>query len=183
MLPRNTATPGGSPPTPFYRFATGHAGGVTFDEPVGNSILHSGQVQVTRRFRNNFSGSLSYTLSKSIDDSSTLGGTEVQNPYDILAERALSNNDHRHTFQANYTWQSPVDGRNGLLANHGPLTKALKDWTFSGTIQAQTGRPFTAQVLGNLSDIGGTGTIGSGRAGGTGLPRTARSGYFNVAGL
>jgi hypothetical protein len=36
-------------------------------------------------------------------------------------------------------------------------------------------------VLGNQSDIAGTGTIGSGRAQATGLPVNSGSGFFNLA--
>src|SRR5262249_25075642 len=41
--------------------------------------------------------------------------------------------------------------------------------------------PLTARVLGNVSDSGGTGSVGSGRADATGLPLYLGSGYFNPA--
>ncbi|MBV9744178.1 MAG: TonB-dependent receptor, partial [Acidobacteriia bacterium] len=40
----------------------------------GNSIRHSGQVQLRRRLHNGFTASLQYTFAKSIDDVSSLGG-------------------------------------------------------------------------------------------------------------
>jgi hypothetical protein len=126
---------------------------------------------------------LQYTFAKSIDDSSTFGGagnTVAQNNLNLAAERGLSSFDRRHALTGNYTWQSPVGVRNGLLQNKPVLEKALKDWTISGNVTAQTGTPLTARVLGNLSDSGGTGSIGSGRAESTGLPIDAGSGYFNL---
>ena len=79
----------------------------------------------------------------------------------------------------NYVIQSPV-GSNGVLANKKFLEDSLKDWTISGSVTLQTGTPLTARVLGNQSDIAGTGTIGSGRAQATGLPVDSGSGFFNL---
>ena len=175
--------PPGSPLTAEQRLQIGDATGFTYDSPDGNSIYHAGQLRLTRRFRAGFSMNLQYTYAKSIDDSSTLGGagnTVAQNDQDISAERGLSSFDRRHAFTGNYVWTSPVGVRNGLLASHAWAEKALKDWTISGSATIQTGTPLTARVRGNLSDTGGTGAIGSGRAQATGLPVEAGSGYFNL---
>src|SRR4030095_14460970 len=84
-------------------------------------------------------------------------------------ERGLSSFDRRHVVSSSFSYASPVGGKNGILANHKFLEKALKDWNLSSQITAQTGSPFTARVLGNVSDAGGTGSIGSGRANATGF--------------
>ena len=141
-------------------------------------------LRVNRRLRNNISANLQYTFSKSIDDSSTFGGagnTVAQNANDLSAERGLSSFDRRHVLTLNYQFNSPVGGRNGLFQNKAILEKALKDWTLSGAVTAETGTPLTARVLGNISDTGGTGSLGSGRADATGLPIDSGSGYFNLA--
>ena len=103
----------------------------------------------------------------------------AQNFYDISAERSLSSFDRRHVFTATAVIQSPV-GSNGVLANQKILENALKDWTVSTSITLESGIPLTARVLGNQSDIAGTGTIGSGRAEATGLPVDSGSGFFNL---
>ncbi len=147
---------------------------LSFTEPVGDSILHRGVFQVTRRMRANLSFGLTYTLVKSIDDT---GGT-VLNPFDIAAERALSSGVSKNTVAFTWTFQSPVDGRKGFLANKGFLTKSLKDWTFQGPIQWRSGTPFTATVQG---DVAGIGNATNQRAEATGLPANSGSGYFNTA--
>ena len=58
---------------------------------------------------------------------------------------------------------------------------ALKDWQLTGTTQVASGRPLTATVLGNVSNLGGAGVAGTVRADATGLPVDAGSGYFNPA--
>ncbi len=176
--------PPGSPLTAEQRRQIGDATGFTFDNSDGNSIMHSGQLRVTRRLRNNVSVNLQYVYSKSIDDSSTFGGagnTVAQNDQNLSAERGLSSFDHRHSLTMNYQLNSPVGGRNGMFQNSPALQKALKDWTLSGAVTAQTGSPLTARVLGAASDTGGTGSIGSGRADATGLPVDSGTGYFNAA--
>jgi hypothetical protein len=176
--------PPGSPLTSQERLSIGNATGFTYDAPVGNSIYNAFQARLNRRFRRGFSGTIQYTFSKAIDDSSTLGGagnTVAQNFYDISAERGLSSFDRRHVLTATYIWQSPIGGTGAFLANRGWITTALKDWTITGSGTFETGTPLTARVLGNLSDTAGTGNVGSGRAQATGLPVEDGSGFFNLA--
>jgi hypothetical protein len=167
----NRAAPG-SPLTSEERRLIGNAVGFAFDSSDGDSIYHAGQLRVTRRFRRGLSASALYTYSKSIDNASTLGGgaaVVAQNDRDLRAERGLSSFDRRHTLSLNYLYSPNV--RNHWLA----------DWTISGGLTAQSGIPFTARVLGNQSNSGGTGAVGSGRADSTGLPVDEGSGYFNLA--
>jgi hypothetical protein len=130
------------------------------------------QFRLIRRFRRGISLNATYTFSKSIDNSSTFGGvgnTVAQNAYDISAERGLSSFDQRHALNLNYVFTAPK-------SNH----SLLSDWTLSGGITATSGTPFTARVLGNQSNIGGTGIVGAGRAEATGLPVENGAGFFNV---
>jgi hypothetical protein len=69
----------------------------------------------------------------------------------------------------NWVLESPV-GKGAFLPDTGMAGRLLKDWALSGGITAQSGSPFTARVLGNQSNSGGTGSVGSGRADATGLP-------------
>jgi hypothetical protein len=175
--------PPGAILTAAQRQLISNATGFIYDTPVGNSIYHALQTRLTRRFRRNVSFNLQYTFAKAIDDSSTLGGvgnTVAQNFNDLSAERGLSSFDRRQVFTATSVIQSPV-GSNGVLANSKFFETALKDWTLSTSMTLETGTPLTARVLGNQSDIAGTGTIGSGRANATGLPIESSTGFFNLA--
>lgn len=148
------------------------ATGFTYESSNANSTYECLQVRVIRRFRRGISVNSTYTFSKSIDNSSTFGGvgnTVAQNAYNISAERGLSSFDQRHTLNLNYVFTAPK-------AKH-PI---LSDWTLSGGLTATSGTPFTARVLGNQSNIGGSGSVGSGRAEATGLPIVTGSGYFNL---
>ncbi|MDQ6677270.1 MAG: TonB-dependent receptor, partial [Acidobacteriota bacterium] len=180
-LPNRSAP--GSPLTSEQRRQIGNAVGFTYDTSDGNSIYHALQVRFTRRFSRGISANALYTFSKSIDDASTIGngGTVVaQNDQDISAERGLSSFDQRHVLNLFFIYSSPF-GENGVIKTSGWKDKLLKDWQFTGGVNAASGLPFTARVLGNLSNVGGTGAVGSGRANATGLPISSGVGLFNLA--
>ena len=129
--------------------------------------------RLNRRSRRGLTWGANYQFAKSIDNSSTFGGagnTVAQDANDLRAERGLSSFDRRHTFNGNLIIASPPRTNN----------KWLKDWTFNNTLTAQTGTPLTARVLGNLSDLGGTGVLGAGRADATGASISSGQ-FFNLA--
>ena len=176
----NSAPPGSPPLTAEQLRMIGNAQGFIYDSPVGNSIYHGGTLRVTRRFRNNFQWQLNYTFQKLIDNTSALGGGVAQNAQNLAAERGIDSPTGQ-ALTLNYTVQSPVGVRNAMFQKQPWLQKSLKDWQLQGTTSVQSGRPLTATVLGNSSNLGGAGVSGTVRADATGLPIDAGSGYFNPA--
>ena len=165
--------PLGSALTSEQRLPITNIGNFTFDEPIGNSIYNAAQFRLNRRFQRGVSAQILYTYSKAIDDLAL-----AQNFYDQAAERALSSNDHRQAVTTNWVLASPVDATKGFLSHPVWVAKALKDWTLSGSLTAQTGSPLTATVAGNRA---GTASLSPLRANATGEPIDAGSGYFNLA--
>ena len=177
----NRAAPG-SPLTAEQRRLIGNAVGFTFNSSEGNSIFHSGQLRITRRLKKGVSLNAAYTLSKSIDNASSVGGAGnvvAQNDHDLSAERGLSVFDQRHNLTVTNMISSPFGETAFWLRGKSWVTRLLKDWNLATSLTARSGRPFTARVLGNIADAGGTGAVGSGRADATGLPVTAAPGFFN----
>jgi hypothetical protein len=167
--PTGAANPCPLCPTGFYYFASN-----------GNSIRHSGQLQLRRRLHNGLTANLSYTFAKSIDDSALGGrgsGTSViaQNWLDLSAERGLSTFDQRHlvAFQLQYTTGQGLGG-GGLLT--GWRATAFHEWTVVSTINAGTGFPLSPSVS-SLS-LGHTGVTGPVRPDYTGLPLYGSSPIF-----
>lgn len=158
----------------------------TYDSSQGTSIYYSLQLRLTRRMAKGLSMNLNYKFAKSIDDASTLGGgvaVVAQNDRDLRAERGLSSFDQRHALSGNFMAESPF-GENGLihsgLVPSGPRAqKLLANWTLSGGWNLASGTPLTARVLGNQSNVAGTGAVGSGRADATGQPLHADGNFFN----
>ena len=179
----NRAAPG-SPLTAEERRRIGNAVGFTFDSSEGNSIYHAGQVRLSRRFQSGVSANLFYTWAKSIDNVSTFGGgaaVVAQDDTDLRAERGLSSFDQRHALTTQFVLSSPVARRASGAPSRNLFETIFRDWTLTGGLTANSGTPFTATILGNQANTGGTGAVGSGRADSTGLSVTAGAGFFNPA--
>jgi hypothetical protein len=160
-----------------------NASGFILDSSNGNSSFNALQVRVSQRFRRGFSWTVHYTYSKSIDDSSTLGGagnTVAQNWLDVAAERGLSSFDRRQVLLGNWVMTSPIGAQGSRFAADSKTARFLKDWQLSGSITAETGTPLTARVLGNGASLAVTNGVGSERADATGESVTSGSGFFNL---
>lgn len=175
--------PAGTSATLTQTNQVANASGFIYDQSVGNSIFNALHVRVMRRFNRGISLNALYQYAKSIDDASTLGGgvsTVAQNWLNISAERGLSSFDVRHELTANFVWTSPVGGPGSRIPSDTKLGRLLKDWQVSGSINAQTGNPLTARVLGNTTQLAQTNGTGSQRADATGLPVESGVGFFNL---
>lgn len=174
----NRALPG-SQLTAEDRRRIGNAVGFTYDSAEGNSILHSAQARFTRRFARGVSANVFYTFGKSIDNASSIGGgggVVAQDDTNLRAERGLSSFNAAHSLTSTFVLSSPIRERSG-----GKWAALGRGWTLMGGSTFRSGTPLTARVLGNRSDSGGTGVIGSGRADATGLTLSADNGFFNLA--
>ena len=175
----NRAAPG-SPLTSEQRRLIGNATGFTFDSSDGNSVYHAFNFRLTRRFRQGFSAEAQYSFSKSIDDASAVGGggggSVVQDNNNLAAERAVSSFNRPHSLRTNWMF-TPFSSQTSKMARN----KWLQNWQISGGANIQSGSPMTATVLGNRSDAGGTGAVGSSRADATGLPVSLDGAFFNLA--
>jgi hypothetical protein len=130
--------------------------------PIANSIYHALQIRAEREFSNGLQFLVTYTWSKSIDDASasddsfvflgggTTGGStlNVQNPYDLGAERAVSVFDIPHIFQASFVYELPV-GRGRKFGNemHPVLDAVVGGWQVNGILRINSGRPLIPLLL------------------------------------
>ena len=157
-----------------------------WESSSADSIMNSLTLRLRKRMTNGFGIGGSYTLSKSIDDASSVGGgggTVAQNDQDLEAERALSNFDQRHRFSADFTCDLPFGERKPWF-NSGVPAAILGNWTFNGTLALATGTPVTARVVGNALDVA-RGVNGTLRADATGQPidvaNPTTAAFFNTA--
>jgi Carboxypeptidase regulatory-like domain len=116
------------------------------------SWYHGWQTQVTKRMSHGLEVVASYSLSKSIDSSSTdnLGAT-VSNPFNLRTERGRSDWDRRHAFVASWVW-SPTAHFAEPWKN-----RVLGEWTFTGITSLQSGSPLT---FNSGEDVAVDGTFG-----------------------
>jgi hypothetical protein len=121
-------------PNPFRPFQG--VGGITRKDQTSSSVYHAFQVNL-RKAVGSLLFNLSYTLSHSIDDSSSGGDLTIPNTYNLEAYRASSNFDQRHSFTLSYVYDLPFFRAPGLAHSF------LGGWQWSGITLIQTGTPFT----------------------------------------
>ena len=143
------------------------AGGQPFiyESSEGNSVLHAASVRIRKRMSRGFGAGAQYIFSKSLDDASSIGGGATlvaQNPFDISADRGLSNFDQTHKLTGNWIFDLPF-GEDRALAKKGFWSHALGNWQWSGDFSISSGFYYSPHVLGGALDIG-RGVSGSLRA-------------------
>jgi hypothetical protein len=157
-----------------------------WESSQADSFMNSMTVRLRKRLTNGLAVGGTYTLSKSIDDASSIagnGGTVAQNDRDLAAERALSNFDQRHRFSTDFTYELPF-GASKRWFTDGLSAALFGNWIFNGTLQLASGTPLTPRVIGNVSDVA-RGVNGTLRANYNGQPITisdpAVAEFFNIA--
>jgi len=150
----------------------------------GSSIYHSGQLNVTRRFANNFTLSAAYTYSKLIDNGSEVFGTAAnnapQNPAIPLVfggdrlDRAVSLFDRTHRASFTYVYQIPF-----FREQRGFVGRVLGGFELSGVTTFESGAPLNVFNGQDADGIGGNfdrpDFNPDGRAGVRAIPATSTS--------
>jgi hypothetical protein len=116
------------------------AGGVmTIQESVSNSNYNGLWVSAERRLSKGLTMSASFTYSKSIDNNSVgSSNPQIQNFYNIAAERALSDFDARRRFVLSGVYLLPFKwDRNGFT------TRLAQGWSMALIVNLQDGNPFS----------------------------------------
>ena len=104
----------------------------------GNSSYNALNVDLKRRFADNFTFLASYTWAHSIDDSSDLQTLLIpQDVNNFRAERADSLFDQRHRFVFSGVASSPVEWRTGST-----WQKIFADFSIAPILEISSGRPF-----------------------------------------
>ena len=116
---------------------------ITFREGTGNSSYNALWVTATKRLSRGLQFNTSYTFSKSIDyNSQSSQGTTLQDSYNLVGDRGLSDFDARHRFVISGLYELPFSGN-----------QLKEGWQFSLITQLQSGNPVTL-LAGNAGAIG-----------------------------
>lgn len=133
----------------------------------GNSLFHSFQTKIERRFSAGFSLLGTYMWSKTIGDASGLaaagrsagsaglGGTGPQNPLNFRLERSLEDNHLSHRFVVSPLWDLPFGRGRRLGSSWNSVADAVfGGWTVASIVTLTTGRPMTLNVRGDPANTG-----------------------------
>ena len=138
------------------------------NQSTAQSVYHSLQASLTKRYAHGLQFLASYTWSKSIDNASGQGGGAgvggVVNPGGVgetssilgnqlnnLANRGASDFDRRHRFVLSGLWTLPLPGSRG---SSGFARYLVKDWQLGTILTAQTGLPIDIVDAGSGSFYG-----------------------------
>jgi hypothetical protein len=129
--------------------------GVTAESnSYGNSIYHSLQVKLERRFSHGLGMLVSYTFSKLIDDvlpsdtyegfpGENFSGGYIQDSTNRRADRAVASFDTPNYLAINGNWDLPF-GKGQAFLNSGGVTNAIfGGWQLNGIFNMHSGDPLT----------------------------------------
>jgi hypothetical protein len=132
----------------------------------GISVLNAGTFRLQRRMVKGIGGSVTYTLAKSMDNASNIGGgatVVAQNDQDLAAEYSLSSFDRRHQIASDLSFELPFGPNKHWLHSGGRAAALLGGWRGSANFTWQSGTPFTPRVTNAATDVS-RGTNGTLRA-------------------
>jgi hypothetical protein len=114
---------------------------------VGSADYHGASISLRERFSNDLIVDFNYTLSKSIDDSSALEantvlGNLIRQPFNLKAQRAVSDFDARHSINANWLIELPFGRGKAFLRDLPTVPNAiLGGWRLTGIFRYHSGLP------------------------------------------
>ena len=127
----------------------------------GNSLFHSFQTRLERRYSNGFTLLAAYVWSKNIGDVPGFSGSGnapfsgIQNPLNRRAERSLDNQHREHSLVSSYIYDLPWGrGRRWGSSWAGAREAVLGGWTVAGIVSFASGRPLGLRVRGNPANNG-----------------------------
>jgi hypothetical protein len=128
--------------------------GLTNWGSIGNSIYHSGQLEVRRRFAHGLQIDGSWVWAKHIDDDTDSG--LPQNSLNLRAERSDSLYTNRHVVNISGTYELPFGRGKRFLSNaNGAVDALFGGWRVAGLQQWYTGR-FITPTFTNPIGVGAT---------------------------
>ncbi len=145
-------------------------------------------VKLTRRMTSGLTYLLSYTWSKSLDDSSAIRGTNVdifpQDSYCLSCEKGYSAFNTPHRMVTSILYELPFGKGKPLADMGGIVNQVVGGWQIGSIITAQSGRPLNMQ---SGFDVSGTNNYGEVRLSATGQDPYAATQtseqWFNPAGF
>lgn len=119
---------------------------------IGGGNYHAMQWSVRQRFSKGLEFTFNYTWSRSLDISSRAenDGTNsnygfIINPWSPGQNKAVSDYDMTHQWNANWVWELPVGKGNRFLNRGGVVDAIFGGWQISGLYRQTTGLPISVR--------------------------------------
>jgi hypothetical protein len=156
----NTArTPG--PGDPVARRPFPYIAPTFYSKSVGRGNYNAFQFQLRKNYTKGLMYVLSYTWSKSEDFACSgfygVEGCDIQNPYDMKNDKAVSAYDLPHMFNASWVYDLPFGRERRYQTGNKGLDYALGGWQLSGMLTLTSGTPYTVGTSSDIANTGGSG--------------------------
>jgi hypothetical protein len=179
----NTAlTPGPgavAPRTPYPYIPSGH----NYDTSLGTGDYNALQVSLNRSPSNGLSYLVAYTWSKSIDvGCSDREDCSVQDPYNLRANRSVSNFDLPQVLSASLVYDLPFGANRKFRTQSSILNQIIGNWQINTIFTMYSGVPFTLVTSGDIANTGNGGNYERLNViGNLSLPNKSKAEWFNTA--
>jgi hypothetical protein len=115
-------------------------GQMNIQESSSRSNYNAAWFSANRRLAHGLTFTTSYAFSKSIDlNSVSSSNPQIQNAYDVNAEKGLSDFDARHRWVASVIYELPFRASGGL-------SRFAEGWSLAGIANIQSGNPYSPIV-------------------------------------
>ncbi len=159
-----------------------------YEDSIAASSFNALVVRLRKRLQQGISLGATYTYSHSIDDASSIGGSNsvvAQNQQNIRAEEGNSAFDIRHQVSGDWLFELPFGPDAHWLNSGNWASHAFSNWSVSGTFTFATGVPLSPNYAATSADVA-RGSAGSQRPNRVpGVPLMAGGGslqrWFNLA--
>lgn len=152
-------TPG--PGNPTLRAPYPYINPTFYSKSNGHGDYNALQAQLNRSFSHGLATTLSYTWGKSIDEgcSGFFGseGCEVQQIYNIHADRSVSAFDVPQDFSATWNYELPIGRGKSVNVSNRALDMIAGGWQINGILQLISGNPYAVNISADIANIGNGG--------------------------
>jgi len=129
-----------------------------YDQSIGRASYHSFQFKLDKKASKGLSYLVSYTWSKSLDISCSGNfgseGCELQNYYDLKAEKAVSGFDATHLFVASGVYQLPFGTGKRYSSGSRVVNQVIGNWQMNGILSFTSGRPYSVGIGNDINNTG-----------------------------
>jgi hypothetical protein len=126
-----------------------------YEDSLGYSRFQQLSVNVRKRLQKGVSLQATYHYGHSIDNASSIGGTQAtvaQNDQDLNAEEGNSAFDVRHQVTGNWVLELPFGPNRALLSKGGFWSKALDGFSLSGDFTFASGTYYTPHYVSTVAE-------------------------------
>jgi Carboxypeptidase regulatory-like domain len=156
----NTAPPG--PGDPQSRAPYPYIKATNYDRSTGSGSYNGVQISLNRRYQNGLAYQVSYTWSKTINNTDgwfgvePLGGQSPPDPYNpnAFGNRSVASFDSPNLLAVNTLYKVPVGNGMSFSTGNGLADYLLGNWQVNSIFTARSGQPFTPYISSDIANTG-----------------------------